>query len=230
MPRLIRWADTQGVLPRDGDDDLGYALHAVLRATFDSLAPRPFTLLLDPSGPPTLLAYSSRSAKELRGHAATFALPEAVQAIGLDTLADKIMPDNYATGRRLGFRVRVRPTVRTDREGDRTKVREVDAFLAAIEGTAVGEGPGRDVVYRDWLTNRLAQGGAAVERLSVDAFRLAQIHRRDSNRRLRRSPGPEASFTGVLIVRDPEEFATFLARGVGRHRAFGFGMLLLRPT
>jgi len=30
-------------------------------------------------------------------------------------------------------------------------------------------------------------------------------------------------------VRDPTGFAALLARGVGRHRAFGFGMLLLRP-
>jgi len=230
MPRLIRWADAQGVLPRDGDDDLGYALHALLTATFNSLAPRPFVLLRDPSTPPTLLAYSPHAATALREQATTFALPEAVAAMGLDTLADKIMPDHFSAGRRLGFRVRVRPTVRTDQGGDRTKVREVDAFLAAIAGTGPAEGPGREAVYRDWLASRLAKGGAAVERLSVDAFRLAQVHRRDRNRRLRRSPGPEASFTGLLAVRDPEQFATLLACGVGRHRAFGFGMLLLRSA
>jgi CRISPR system Cascade subunit CasE len=37
--------------------------------------------------------------------------------------------------------------------------------------------------------------------------------------------GPDASFTGVLTVRDPEAFGRLLARGIGRHRKFGFGML-----
>jgi CRISPR system Cascade subunit CasE len=31
-------------------------------------------------------------------------------------------------------------------------------------------------------------------------------------------------------VADPAAFAQLLARGVGRHRAFGLGMLLLRPS
>ncbi|MFG1478963.1 type I-E CRISPR-associated protein Cas6/Cse3/CasE [Xanthobacter sp. V4C-4] len=34
---------------------------------------------------------------------------------------------------------------------------------------------------------------------------------------------------GTLSVRDAEAFGVLLARGVGRHRAFGYGMLLLSP-
>ena len=40
----------------------------------------------------------------------------------------------------------------------------------------------------------------------------------------------EAVFEGTLEVRDAALFQGLLARGVGRHRAFGFGMLLLRPA
>jgi CRISPR system Cascade subunit CasE len=36
--------------------------------------------------------------------------------------------------------------------------------------------------------------------------------------------------TGILEVTGGEAFARLLARGVGRHRAFGFGMLLLKPV
>ncbi|MEQ8964701.1 MAG: type I-E CRISPR-associated protein Cas6/Cse3/CasE [Azospirillaceae bacterium] len=43
-------------------------------------------------------------------------------------------------------------------------------------------------------------------------------------------PVPDAVFEGVLRVDDPAAFAALLARGVGRHRAFGFGMLLLAPA
>jgi CRISPR system Cascade subunit CasE len=54
--------------------------------------------------------------------------------------------------------------------------------------------------------------------------------RRDKSRRLRSVEGPDASFSGVLVVEDPEKFAGLLAHGVGRHAAFGYGMLLLRPA
>lgn len=250
MPRLMRWAAGNGVLPRD-DDDLGYALHAVLKACYADLSPAPFALLRDgvAAAPAAtslrdtedwrtrgmLLAYSPHDAAALQAQAAAFALPEAIAALGLEHIAGKAMPDRFAAGRRLGFRVRVRPMVRTDRDGDRKRSREVDAFLAAVAGTPPDEGPSRADIYRDWLTHRLAEGGAGVEALTLEAFRLSQVHRRTQpqdgqGRRLRRQSGPDAGFAGTLTVRDPERFAALLARGVGRHRAFGFGMLLLRPA
>ena len=35
---------------------------------------------------------------------------------------------------------------------------------------------------------------------------------------------------GVLTITDSEAFASTLAQGIGRHRSYGFGMLLLRPA
>jgi CRISPR system Cascade subunit CasE len=51
-----------------------------------------------------------------------------------------------------------------------------------------------------------------------------------AGRSLRHQEGPDASFEGVLTVAEPGAFALLLARGIGRHRAFGFGMVLLRPA
>ena len=42
--------------------------------------------------------------------------------------------------------------------------------------------------------------------------------------------GPDVGFSGVLVVHDGEKFARLLSHGVGRHTAFGYGMLLLRPA
>ena len=42
--------------------------------------------------------------------------------------------------------------------------------------------------------------------------------------------GPEVVWHGELTVLDGSVFSTRLASGVGRHAAYGFGMLLLRPT
>jgi CRISPR system Cascade subunit CasE len=54
--------------------------------------------------------------------------------------------------------------------------------------------------------------------------------RRDKSRRLRRVEGPDATFSGLLVVKEPDNFVKLLAHGVGRHGAFGYGMLLLRPA
>jgi CRISPR system Cascade subunit CasE len=42
--------------------------------------------------------------------------------------------------------------------------------------------------------------------------------------------GPDAVLAGQLRVTSPDAFAQLLANGLGRHRAFGFGLLLLRPA
>lgn len=230
LGEFVRWAERERLLHGRDDDDLGYAMHAALHAAFADLAPAPFALIRQPNRPLKLLAYSRHPAAALREQAAAIAEPNVVGLLRLQDLADKLMPEALPSGRRLGFSIRARPTVRTDRGGDRTRVRERDAYLAAIEGTNPGAGPSRGEVYQGWLNQRLADGGARSERLLLDGFRLTTSPRRDQTRRLRGLIGPDASFSGVLTVADPGQFAVMLARGVGRHRAFGFGMLLLRPA
>jgi CRISPR system Cascade subunit CasE len=66
-------------------------------------------------------------------------------------------------------------------------------------------------------------------------FKLSAVLRRgalqtEGARPKRPVQGPDAVFTGVLQVRDSDAFAALVARGIGRHRAFGFGMLLLKPA
>lgn len=230
LAHLLRWAEARRLVQGGSQDDLGYALHAVLRAAFDALAPAPFVLLRDSARPARLLAYSPHAPEALRAHAASFAEPDALAALGYASMADKIMPERFAVGCYLGFTLRARPTVRTDRGGARARPRERDAFLAAIEGTAPGDGPDRAAVYQDWLARRLTAGGATVAHLLLDGFRLSRATRRNAARQLKPLTYPEASFSGVLRVDDPARFAALLAHGVGRHCAFGFGMLLLRPA
>lgn len=230
LPKLIRWAEGQHLLHRRHEDDLGYALHAMLCAAFDAFAPAPFALVRHPARPAKLLAYSVHTAAALRDRAISFAEPQVIAALRLAELDDKQMPDRFAAGRRLGFMLRARPTVRTDQGGDRSRTRERDAFLAAIAGTEPSAGPSRGEVYQTWLAQRLADGGAQPEHLVLDAFRLTTTLRRDRARKLHSFVGPEASFNGVLSVTDPDRFVALLARGVGRHRLFGFGMLLLKPV
>jgi CRISPR system Cascade subunit CasE len=222
MGRLIRWAEQHRLLEPRGEDDLGYALHALLAATFGAMAPKPFMLRREPQSPPAILGYSPEPGEELYRQAQAAAEPDAAAAIGLDTFSAKSMPDSWQVDRRFGFAIRVRPMLRTDRDGDRTKTKEVDAFLLSPANSNRGE------VYTDWLRARLP--GAAIERVALDAFRLSRVRRRNNERALRSQNGPEASFSGILRVTDGAALSAALARGIGRHRAFGFGMLLLRPA
>lgn len=228
IPQLIRWAERQRLLDRNREDDLGYTLHAVLRAAFGDLAPQPFALVTERVRSPELLGYTAHDAAALRDHASSFADPEIPALVGLTGLAVKAMPDGFAVGRRLRFTLRARPTIRTDRDGDRTRVAERDAYREP-EPDAADDSPTRGEVYQAWLTARLEAGGAAVGMLLLDRFRRSITLRRDKARRLCAVEGPDASFSGVLVVRDTEKFNHLLAHGVGRHGAFGYGMLLLKP-
>ena len=103
MDRLVRWAGNRGLLPQRGEDDLGYALHALLTAAFGEFAPKPFALQRDPKRPAALLAYSAHDPAALREHAASFAEPDVTAALGVADMATKPMPDRFPASRRLGF-------------------------------------------------------------------------------------------------------------------------------
>jgi CRISPR system Cascade subunit CasE len=108
----------------------------------------------------------------------------------------------------------------------------VEVERASTEGR---EPAGRAQVYGQWLVRQFTRDGAAQaksEAVSLIGFRrvltLRQSRSGEGGRR-RGVERPDALFSGELTVQDPEAFARLLERGVGRHRAFGFGMLLLRP-
>jgi len=229
--RLAAWAARHRLL--DSQGDLGYALHALLHAAFGEHAPQPFRYLNAEQG---LLAYTRLSAVEL-AQCAALAEPDVAAALGLGQtlhhagLSARPFPTQWATGHVLGFDVRVRPIIREGKTG-----RERDAFLAAVEKSDGGE-LDRGAVYVQWLRELLArQGGAELVDASVSRYQLLSVTRKDQKsssddpRRSRLVSGPDAVLTGQLRVTDPQAFALLLAGGVGRHRAFGFGLLMLRSV
>lgn len=233
LSRAARWFAAEKLTPRDDEDD-GYAWHALICAAFGkAAAPKPFRVLARRGRPVQLLAYSSAAADELRTRAAEFADPLVVEALRLDALASKPMPA-FAVGRRLGVSARLRPTVRTDRDGDRTRSCELDAFVAAVRAAAPNQVVDRNEVYLDWTRARFSAGGADVERIRLDGSDGASVVRRgspgaDGTRQLARIAGRAITVAGTIRITDAALFAATLERGLGRHRAFGYGMLLLSP-
>ena len=226
LHRLLPWAQRQGLVPERGQGDLGYAFHAALRAAFADLAPQPFSYRSGQG----LLAYSTQ-AEAMRG-AVALASPDVADMLGLDATSHSLgllirpFPQSWKTGQLLSFEVRARPVVRNDDK-------ELDAFLSAVQRMPDAV-LSRETVYADWL-KRQFEGAAELHEMGMTEFKLSAVLRRaapqeDGQRLKRPVQGPDAVFTGVLQVLDGKAFATLVARGIGRHRAFGFGMLLLKPA
>ena len=146
----------------------------------------------------------------------------------------KAMPTQWREGERLSFEVRVAPVVRS-RSARPDAIVEVDA---AYHASLAGEAPGdREQAYGRWLQRELARGGAAaLQGWRSHAFGLTRVARRAQaeagvvGRSLSQGLLPDLTVRGELTVGDGAAFAALLARGLGRHRAFGYGCLLLAPA
>lgn len=229
LRELNLWAGGRGL----GSDE-GTALHHLLAETFGPSALQPFRLMVAPRAQNgTLYAYAAADAEALRQQARASLTPALAAVINLERLRSMPRPATaWITGQRLGFDLRLRPVVRlasdlkgTNDSGVSVSLRkgaEVDAFLAAI---LRGRPTTREGAYLDWLGARLAPAAL----LDPGASRLASFQRTRIQRDGRRIEGPDAVVHGTLTVTDPAAFADLLARGVGRHRSYGYGMLLLRP-
>lgn len=243
LPLDLRALAAFAVANGASDDDGGYALHLALRQRFGEAGPQPFRLFADGPGKPYLLGYCGDPAP--LGEMAK--LPAAAPLLADVFPASpqlRAMPETWREGARYGFDVRVRPVVRfgSRRKAERARsdaaqkpdgwwarAGEVDAWIAGR--TRAGGDPEltREAAYVGWLAARLS-GAAALERPEVVQFRRVRARRSTHGRPGRgRVDGPDAVLAGTLVVGDPAAFAQALARGVGRHAAFGYGMLLLSP-
>ena len=228
LPALNRWVGQRNI--GRGLFDEGLALHHLLGEAFGPAVLQPFRLLIAPRARTgTLYAYSAAPADDLRVTAAPVLGPSEAGILSLEALRSIERPETaWREGMRLGFDLKIRPTVRLasplkGMDVQFSKGAEVDAFLC--ETLRNDHARPREDVYLDWLAARLAPV-AALER---DVSRLHQFRRVKCLRGARRVEGPDAVIHGTLTVCDPSGFARLLQRGVGRHRSYGYGMLLLRP-
>jgi len=223
--KMTRFAHRQG---HGHDDDFGYAAHAWLVATLGDMAPKPFRLLEGRQGM-RMLGYASQPIDALRDHAQTFAGPDALDVCDWSAATGKSMPSQWQTGRRIGFEVRACPVSRAEKE--------LDVHLVAMRRAqeADTEPPSRPAVYSEWLVYQLTKDDAvqtnqaAVDVIGFQRVRGQRVSRSPEGAKHRTIERPDALFAGEMTIKNPDAFARLLARGVGRHRAFGFGMLLLRP-
>ncbi len=218
--RLMQFAFAQGITQED--ETFGYPLHAWMTALWGELAPKPFRYYGRRN---ELLAYSSQDAEALVAHARAFALPQAWAALHAEGLASKPMPETWRTGQRLRLEALVCPVSRKDGN-------EKDVFLRALDQTDKDSAPSRAEAYRQWFSRQLGNAVQVqtIELLGMSA-RVKMLRRaRNAINRLRTIERPQALFSAEVTIADSAAFAALLVRGIGRHRAFGFGMVLLSPS
>lgn len=225
---LHKFLHIQGYAGREDETELGYGIHAWLKAAFSEIAPKPWRLLMDGKRPTRILGYSAYHAQALQQRLHEFGEPSVAmvcpESLGI---AGRQMP-NWQTGRKLGFQVLACPVGRKAVNGV-----EKDLFLITADAVERGTRISREVVYGEWMKKKFAQYGVAIEKVDLTAFRLVkQIRQTQSlgdKRRQKHITRPQALLEGHLTVGDPQRFTELLAHGLGRHRAFGYGMVLLRP-
>ncbi len=226
---LKKWAGQRRLAWRGTLDD-GLALHVLLSGMFGKGALQPFRLYSsDRRRGGAIYAYSDDDEQSLQKMAAAVAPPESCSIVRPEGLRTKRMPQAFQVDQRLGFELRARPVRRVhedvrDARWDKVvkKGAEVDAYwLDRLRGEDPHER--REQCYGQWLSARLGKA-ADVTECHLQSFRRVRVVR---GRAI--VEGPDAILRGNLVVQNTEEFARTLRQGIGRHKAYGYGMLLLRP-
>ena len=219
LPALLRFAAEHGI--DDPDPTQGYTVHAWLAALFGESAPKPFRYLEKRD---EVLGYTRVGAEQLLYHARAYASPLAWTALNAEGVASKPMPTLWRVDQRLRLEVLACPVVRRDQD-------EKDAYLHALDrlGDAA---PTRAEVYRDWFAERCAHALRLqqVEVRGMQARSPLLRRARNGQNRLKTVERPRVLFVADASINDDDRFAELLARGIGRHRTFGFGMILLAPS
>lgn len=233
IPRLVEMGQRRRLPDRPPDED--YLVHCALGEVFGEEAPQPFAVTgRNREHRVVVHGYAALEQAALRERAQRFADPSVFQIVEWSSLASKPMPATWPLGTVLGFSVRTCPIVRTKNAGEHHQAgAEVDAFLARCWAVGDRKIPvDRDAVYREWLEKQLERhGGARLLDLKLERFQIRRLLRRN-HEQVRRShvcERPDAVLGGSIEITDGEAFAKLLKRGIGRHRSFGFGMLLLKP-
>ena len=218
--KLARWSAEQNL------SDLDRALHCLIYGSFGAeKAPKPFliqTERTDSLGRGSVLAYTALEATELRALAQKHQTLAMESVMPPETFKTAATPARWKPRTKLRFSVRVRPTQR-GKWPEKGRRAERDIYLEGAEEIPRGE------LYCQWVAGMMEkQGGAypVAETLAMTQFAIRKVRRQKTSGY---SLGPDATVSGALEVKDPERFRELLAIGIGRHRAYGYGMILLQP-
>jgi CRISPR system Cascade subunit CasE len=216
LEKLVKWSNVRKL-----GSDIGYACHAAMCDAYSTMRLKPFNY--EQKGRMLkIIGYGRSSSEEMKATALETAEPDVFNIF--QTVQSKEMPTEWIVGKKYHFALRATPTRQGHVESRRI---ERDAFLF--------EHGNRDrfTVYQNWLREKL-DNTTYIDSCEVEAFTLVDATRRTPNNNGIKMPKtivlPDVSFSGVLTVMDSDRFSNLIKGGIGRHKAFGFGALMLRQV
>ena len=245
MQKFNRWAGQRGLI-RKGIFDQGYAMHVLLCNLFGKNKLQPFRIFASEHRRlGSLYAYSEMDANNLAQEANLYATPDCLSVTqSLRDFRSKEMPVNFPTSQKIGFEIRIWPTRRLAQElpdsksgKSYSKGAELDDYIACVlrhftddrnfgKESLRSAGITRYNCYIDWLSERFSDSADVLK----NDCRLTSFKRTRCVRGNGQSiEGPDAIIHGNLRVRNSDSFNYKIRNGLGRHKAYGYGMLLLRP-
>lgn len=212
-------------------EDIGYWSHLALQGLWGDVAPAPFRVLPSQNGAWfTILGYMEKKhAENLVENGQLNAPPDLASGIDWSELKSKTMP-KFRAGQVLNFDLFACPVKRCgDRHHTRRPGAEVDAFLFYKDQ---GSTLSREEIYQQWLESKFVDRGAKILSISSIQTQLKRCIRRThaDERQARRMLIPGTTWQGTLQVDDPVLFGHLVAGGIGRHKGFGFGMMMLKTS
>jgi CRISPR system Cascade subunit CasE len=209
--------------------DPGYAIHCVMRALWQDKALCPWTYHIDGQSI-HVSGYGATRLIDLAARAAS-AESSARAVVQWIRIGQVIVRDTWRVGEVVPFRLVACPVVRMSSDGPHWRRKaELDAYQAACLVAEPGHRPEREDVYLSWLRGHVERrGGAGLADARLVSHSRDYHVRRDHGRERKASRlrFTTAVLEGRMAVTEQAAFVTLLSAGIGRHKAFGFGMLQL---
>ncbi len=235
--------------------DQGYLMHRLLAALFEKDVPKCFfaqnsknhqsievlfyhktsiKLLLDQVKARILVLSIGQESNQL------IQLKIALSCIEEEFVEEKdlsaIQWDNI---KEIGISVTVPPISRTTNA--QNKISEIDSYLLYVfnrekklkeqtEDTTTIEEKNRFEVYKEWFQKHINQKEVChCESVEITSFKLDTMQRKRTENKDQKKwsnlSRPVIEVNAKLKIKSPEKMNDFLLNGIGRHQAFGFGML-----
>ena len=220
LRNMARWSATKDY------PDPDQTLHHLIYNTFGyDHTPKPFMVKVNPDrnlACGKLMGYTELEAEKLQEIARSKQNASSASVLEPSSIKTVRLPENWQRGTAVGFQTRVRPTYRTSHRHGQQKSMELDLYYKP------GNESSREETYIQWLEETLRTRGATPVENST---RIISCRTRNVTRQHGRgvTSGPDALMEGTCIIEDPDLWTNAVRRGIGRHKAFGYGMLLLKP-
>lgn len=204
-----------------------YGNHQLLWKLFPDAVERPFLFRQE-------FEHETASIDSSRGMPLFYVLSdtEPTPVPRLLSCESKPFEPKLVTGQALAFKLRANPIIARREEG-RKNARRHDVLMDAKKsGQSAGYSAEQiqremDAAARGWLANETRSQSAGYRLTGTPqatGYRQHSYRRKGGNIRF-----SSVDYEGRLEVTDPEWFKYTLAQGIGRSRAFGCGLWLLRP-